>query len=116
MKENINTKFVEFIDYLNSLDLKDADLYEQYSMMKNATKVLDERIDELQGMIFDEMKRLKVEKQVFEFGQFIITQRKTFSYTENVEKLNNSLKELKKKEEQEGIAKLEIKENVMFKG
>ena len=105
----IHTKFKEFIDYLDSLNLNDGDLYEQYAMMKNATKVLDERTEELQGMIVEEMERIGVDKQTFPYGTFSATSRKNWKYTENVENKLLEIKSLKKKEEESGVATFEIK-------
>ena len=109
-------KFKEFLDYLISLKLRDADLYEQYAMMKNATKVLDERIEELSEMIIGEMETIGVVKQVFDYGTFTQSERKTWKYSEQVELLNAKLKETKKKEEENETATFEIKKSLLFRG
>lgn len=113
--ETIHTKFKDFIDYLSSLTLKDRDLYEQYAMMKNASKVLDERTTELQEMILEEMNRIGVEKQKFEYGSFSITERKTWKYTDDVKQKETEFKEAKKSEEESGTATCEIKKGLLFR-
>ncbi len=115
----IHTKFKEFIDYLNSLQLKDRDLYEQYAMMKNATKVLDERVKELQGMIADVMLDLGVDKQEFDYGTFSIATRKTYRYSQALEQrenqLNEELENDKQKERESGVATCEEKKGLLFR-
>lgn len=113
---DIHKKFHEFIEYLNSLKLRDADLYEQYAMMKNAIKVLDERVEELSEMIIGEMETTGVTKQTFPYGTFTQSERKTWKYTEQVELLNAKLKETKKKEEENETATFEIKKSLLFRG
>lgn len=113
---NIHNKFSEFVDYLNTLELKESDLYEQYAMMKNATKVLDERIEELQTLITEEMERMKLEKQQFAYGTFTITNRKTFKYSEVVKEKEVEVKALKKQEEESGVATFEEKKGLLFRG
>lgn len=108
-------KFKEFIDYLNSLTLKDKDLYAQYYMMKSASKILDERTDELQSMILEEMNALGVEKQKFEYGSFTVTERKSWKYSDDVKEKELTFKEAKKKEEEDGIATCEIKKGLLFR-
>jgi len=113
---DIHKKFHEFVEYLNSLKLRDADLYQQYAMMKNAIKVLDERVEELSEMIVGEMETTGVVKQTFDFGTFTQSERKTWKYTEQVETLNQKLKETKKKEEESGVATFETKKSLLFRG
>lgn len=113
---DIHEKFHEFVSYLNSLKLRDRDLYEQYAMMKNASSILDERTSELQSMILEEMKELGVEKQQFPYGGFTVTSRKTFTYTPAVKEKEQEVKDLKKKEEEDGVATFEIKNGLLFKG
>ena len=112
----IHKQFKEFIDYLNSLSLKDKDLYEQYAMMKSASGVLDERMSELAGMIIGEMELSGVEKQTFPYGTFSQTERKTWKYSEDIENKNTALKEAKKLEENSGEATYEIKKSLLFRG
>lgn len=112
----IHDEFKKFLDYLNSLTLKDRDLYEQYAMMKNAIKVLDERVEELQGMIVGEMQEMKLEKQQFEYGTFTVTNRKTFKYSELVKEEEQKVKALKKSEEESGVATFEEKQGLLFRG
>ena len=113
----IHKKFKAFIDYLNSLTLKDRDLYEQYAMMKNAASVLDERIKELSEMIVGEMSEtIGVEKQTFKYGTFSLTHRKSYTYSDKVKEKEEQLKALKKKEEESGKAKVEIKTGLLFRG
>lgn len=119
--------FSEYVEQLNKLNLKDNDLYVQYASMKNAVKVLEERIDELNGMIKEEMEvTLGVEKQKFAFGTFSIGKKSTYRFSDTIKKLEDELKikvdELKKpieeeksKEIEKGIAVEEIKTNLIFR-
>ena len=87
----------DFIKKLNEMDLKDRDLYQQYSVMKNASKVIDTRIEEISQYILDEMNRIGEIKKEFDFGKFTIVPKKTYKYTDAVEIAAKQLKELKKK-------------------
>lgn len=110
-----NQIFRGYIETLNSMELKDKDLYTQYAMMKNAYKILADRIDELSEIIVEEMKREGSIKKEFDYGKFSLTKRAKWTYSEEVEKLNTSLKETKKKEEDEGIAVKEETEYLNFR-
>lgn len=107
--------FRNYIDTLNGMELKDKDLYTQYAMMKNAYKILSDRIDELSEIIVEEMRREGSIKKEFDYGKFSLSKRTKWTYSEEVEKLNISLKETKKKEEDEGIATREETEYLNFR-
>lgn len=47
----INKKGAEYIDFLNSFTLKDADLYAQYASMKGVLSAVEERCKELNELI-----------------------------------------------------------------
>lgn len=104
-----------FIDKLDTMDLKDRDLHQQYAILKSATKKIDERVDEIGGIILGEMKVLGEIKKEFDFGKFTVVKKTSYKYSENVDTLATGLKELKKKEEEEGIANKEEKEYLLFK-
>lgn len=108
-------KFRDFYKGLSEFACNGTDLYQQYAMMKIATKMMEERIDELNEYIVDEMKDKELEKQQFEFGSFSLSTRKTYKYTEAVNSLADKLKAQKKAEEESGEATLEEKKSLLFK-
>lgn len=107
--------FNKFIDSLNSMNLNDSDLYEQYSIMKNSAKVLAERIDEISDMILEEMNRIGVDKQKFEYGTFTRATRTKYIYSDAVKSKEQEVKELKKEEESSGVAKVEETQYLSFR-
>ncbi len=109
------TKIKEFIESLNTMTLKDKDLYEQYMFMKSASRVIDERIDEVGNMIVEEMNRVGEIKKEFEFGKFTIGSRKSYKYSPKVEELNEKVKVQKKIEEEDGTAEVTEKNYLLFK-
>lgn len=97
-------KFLGIIEDLNAMALNNVDLYLQYAKVKNMIKVLVERSDELSGLILEEMLANKEEKKKFEFASFTVGKRKSYEYTEEVKKLEDSVKSQKAKEVEEGLA------------
>lgn len=108
-------KIKEFVDYLNEKELKDRDLYIQYAEMKNAQKILDERIDEINQIILEQMVEQGEEKKVFDFGGFTVGKRATWKYTEAVKEIEDKVKEVKKEEQEKGLATKEEKPYLIFK-
>lgn len=108
-------KFIDYINSLNDMELKDKGLYQQYSMMKAAAKVLDERVDEINQLIVEEMERLGVERQTFEYGVFSLTSRKKWKYSPDILSKEREVKELKKREEDEGKATFEETKSLLFR-
>lgn len=113
--QDIHLTFNSFIDKLNALDLTDADLYVQYAVMKNAAKVLAERIQEINGLIMEEMDRLKVEKQQFDYGTFSVTERKKWTYPALILKAEEKLEARKLQSQKDGKATVEITKSLMFR-
>lgn len=107
--------FKNYIDGLNSMELKDKDLYQQYAMMKSAKSVLEERIEELNKIIFEEMQKTGERKKTFDYGGFTIVPKEKWSYSDAVKSKENEVKELKKKEQDEGVANMETSEYLLFK-
>jgi len=100
----INENFIKFMDELKSMNITGKELYEQYWLAKNAIKVLEDHAGELNQIILDEMNGLGVEKQEFDFGKFTKGSRTKWEYSPQVFKAEKDIKELKTKEQEEGIA------------
>lgn len=100
--------FVQFLSELTSIGMKDAQLYEQVKITKNAITVLQERYDELSAILLEDLKEKGLSKVETEYGKFTVAERAKWIYSPSIEVLNNNLKDAKKKEEEDGIATKEI--------
>lgn len=101
------TKFKNIIDDLNKMELKDTDLFIQAHLMKNMSRILDERMEEINKIVLEDMVSKKLEKQTFDYGTFTVAKRAKYTYTEKVDNLSEQLKKQKKVEEATGEAKKE---------
>lgn len=109
------TNIKEFLDYLNDKQLRGKDLFEQYSEMKNAKKVIEDRIEEINALIMEEMNESGETKRIFDFGGFTIVPKLTWKYSEKVKEEEARVKALKKQEEESGVAVSEEKKYLLFK-
>lgn len=105
----INELFSFFIDKLNALNLRDNDLYAQYSLMKSATKVLAERTKEVNEIIVEEMSAVGSDKMKFDFGTFSIGIKREYLYSPGVTILEDQIASLK--EEVDALKTYEEKSN-----
>lgn len=105
---------INFIDKLNTLDLKGRDLHVQYAVLKSAEKKIAERVEEIGGIILEEMKAVGEVKKEFDFGRFTVVKKESYVYSASISDLNDQLKEMKKSEVEEGIAQVEEKEYLLF--
>lgn len=91
------------------------ELFKEYSEIKNSIKELELRADNVSKLITDEMNEAKADKIESDYGSFYFTTRKSWKYSENVDKLTGELKELKKDEEVKGVATFEENKSLTFK-
>ena len=100
----MNENFIKFLEEIKSMNITGKELYQQYYLCKNAVRVLEEHASELNQLILDEMNELGVEKQEFDFGKFTKASRTKWEYSPQVFQAEKNVKELKNKEQEEGIA------------
>lgn len=105
----ISELFSFFVDKLNALNLRDNDLYAQYSLMKSATKVLAERTKEVNEIIVEEMAAVGSDKMKFDFGTFSIGIKREYLYSPEVTILEDKIASLK--EEVDALKTYEEKSN-----
>jgi hypothetical protein len=108
-------KIKEFLDYLNEKELKDVDLYTQYAEMKNAHRVLGERMEEINSIILEEMLARSENQKKFDFGNFTVVKKPVWKYSDVVKGIETTLKEIKAKEQKEGVAVKEESNYLLFK-
>lgn len=100
----MNENFIKFLGDIKSMNITGKELYQQYYLCKNAIRVLEEHSSELNQLILDEMNELGVEKQEFDFGKFTKAGRTKWEYSPQVFQAEKNVKELKNKEQEEGVA------------
>lgn len=77
----------------------------KYAELKREEKRIASAIAELGPVILNMIVDLGVDKVETTFGRFIVVKRTSFTYSDNVTDLEESLEALKEQEKAEGIAK-----------
>lgn len=98
---------------MNEINKEDIFLYAELEAQR---KAIEERQSVLKENIFKGMRDNMLDKiEVNGGGMFIITHRKTWTYSEVIKSAEEQLKKDKKVEEARGIATYEEKESLMYK-
>ena len=84
------------------------DLYQSYVGLCGEISALDKKKKELALKITSQMQEEKIATVKGEFGMITLAERTSYKYTEEVDKKNIELKELKKVEESTGAAEKKI--------
>ena len=82
-----------------------TDIYAQLAKIQAQRKVLEAQEQEIKVAILTEMQDTDVTTVTNKYGKFTVSARKSYTYSEAVDKLAEKLKIAKYKEEQKGIAK-----------
>lgn len=82
---------------------KEASLKE-YASLKIKMGQMTERLDELKPLILADMVEENLDKIPTSMGDFTLTKRKTWSYSDDVKLLDDGLKKAKAIEEADGTA------------
>lgn len=93
----------------------DKDTFQQYAKIKKQIKELTQQAKELEPELTESMLEAGADKVKTEFGSFTIVVRKKYEYSDKVKELESSVKELKKVEEQSGIAEATESKSLMFR-
>jgi len=88
--------------------------YDEYAVLDAHIKELENKKDELRGLILKDMSESGEESIETAVGKFSVTKLKTWTYTEKVIELNEKWKALKAKEESTGDATYVEKESLRF--
>src|SRR3990167_1683930 len=103
--------------------------FQEYSKLEDKIKGLEQEKLALRELCLEEMQKEKVDQVKSDFGTFSITERKSWTYSPKVAKqekevksrydtlilpLENEVKELKKKEEESGVAKAKISSSLRY--
>lgn len=80
------------------------DKFEEYFNLKQQIANLEEKKEALAVELMDEMDDSSTKEATLPFGIFIIRERRTWDYSESVKQMDKRIKELKKKEERDGMA------------
>lgn len=90
--------------------MENEKLYQEYIQVSNQISELESKKKILTEQVMNKFKEEKLEKIEAENGLITLASRKKWVYSENVDKKNVELKELKKVEENTGVAKSETTE------
>ncbi len=88
--------------------------YDEYAILDAQIKDLENKKDELRGLILRDMVDAGEEAIETAVGKFSVTRRKTWTYTEKVTELTDKLKATKAKEESTGDATYTEEESLRF--
>ena len=92
------------------------ELFEALADLRIKEREIKNQIDEIYPQILEEVADIEEGTIIASVsGNFTVSHRRTWEYTEEVEKLNKELKDQKKKEEQMGHATYTTKPSVVFK-
>ncbi len=78
--------------------------YERYAQLTEQIAILDDERQSLKTTILNDLREKGVETLKTVLGTFSVVKRKTYQYSYIIGHLEDSLKDLKHKEELEGIA------------
>ena len=90
--------------------------YTEYATIDTLIKELEQKKDEIKGLILAEMVESGQEAVETEVGKFSITKRKTWTYPENVTELGDEFKAAKAKAESTGDATYIEEPSLRFTG
>ncbi len=82
----------------------DKSKLELYAAIKQQISSLEEQADELRPGIVEAMQADELDKVSTEFGNFTLTQKRKWEYSENVKIAADNLEELQNEEKAKGIA------------
>jgi|SRR3990167_3793524 len=89
-------------------------LYKKYANLNQKLLALEEEKQSLCAEILAEMKKNDTEKDSTSYGTFSVMRISRWTYTEAVTKLEEKVAIAKIKEQQKGIAKAKITENLRY--
>ena len=107
--------FIILLEELKKMDIGGSGLFEQVAMIKNYQKILADRNDELVQLALDEMELANEVKREMPFGKFTVAERKSYVYTDAVTLIENDLKDVKKEEQDNGKAQVNITKYLLVK-
>ncbi len=81
-------------------------IFNDYANLKNQIKKLSIEVKEIEERVKKEMLDSEMKMVKLENGTLSLYKRKEYEYSDEVAKLNEQLKDLKAKEESEGIARV----------
>jgi len=112
----MNENFKKFLDEIKAMPIVGKGLYEQYYLIKNASKVLKELENEINQLIVEEMVEGGEIKKEFEFGNFTMVEKTTWEYeSPEIFKKEKEIKEIQKQMQEDGTANKIIKSHLLFK-
>lgn len=84
----------------------------EYANLKIEEKKIKDRIEELKPEV---IKSMKMEQEETDLGTFTITEKRTYTYSKEIQDKEELLKEQKKEEEQTGVAEYTVAPVLVFK-
>ena len=90
-------------------------LYKQYAQIKKDLELLQNEESILRDAILQDMRDKKVIKEKFEFGQFTVGCRKSYTYSTKIKDMEDKVTIAKIKEVEKGKAKFKETNYVVYK-
>jgi len=84
--------------------MMDTKILAKFAKVQAKFRALEEERDALRTLILESLVKDKVVKTESQYGTFTVSNRDNYSYSENVKKFAEALKEKKCEEERKGIA------------
>lgn len=93
-----------------------TELFKRYADIRSKISALEEEEALLKAGILSEMQKSQADNVTTDFGKFIIGVRKTYKYTDKVNKIAERLKLEQIKEQEKGLAQIKETTYLTYKG
>jgi hypothetical protein len=90
-------------------------IYKDYAQLRRDIALFEEREEALRAMILKDMQDNKMVKEEFEFGKFTVGSRKNYTYSKKIKDMEDKVKIAKNKEVEQGKAKAQETNYVVYK-
>jgi hypothetical protein len=90
-------------------------IYKDYAQLRRDIALFEEREVALRAMILKDMQDNKMVKEEFEFGKFTVGSRKNYTYSKKIKDMEDKVKIAKNKEVEQGKAKVQETNYVVYK-
>lgn len=91
------------------------ELFEEYAELQKQADAIADKQKLLKEKLVEDMNANEIEKVESDFGSFYFTSRKTWKYSDSVKAKESEVKDLKKKEEEDGTAEFTESKSLSFR-
>lgn len=95
---------------------QNQDTLKEYANIKAEIKLLEKKAEEINPVVLDIMRKEELEEiSIEDQGKLSLASRRTWKYSSDTQEKEKALKQIKKEEEQTGLADYSEKHYVIFK-